>query len=196
VGVASFSFALEQQGFNHTAGVDRCAEEINEAKQFVRGNLVAGDALEFLGRVPDASLDFITALNFLEHLAKDHLASILTEVRRVLTPGGTLIAMVPNAISPLGTLTRHWDITHEWAFAPNNFRQLAALAGFRPSVDFLECGPRPHGVASTVRWALWQAIRASIAIRFLIEVGDAKGGIYTMDMLVRLHAKPIYNRAG
>jgi len=96
--------------------------------------------------------------------------------------------MVPNAISPFGGLTRHWDITHEWAFTPNNFQQLAPLAGFDSRVEFRECGPVVHGVVSAARYLLWQFIRAGIATRFLIEVGDTKGGVYTMDMLVRLHA--------
>jgi hypothetical protein len=37
-----------------------------------------------------------------------------------------------------------------------------------------------------MRYVLWQMIRAAIATRLLIEVADAKGGVYTMDMLVRL----------
>ncbi len=189
-GCGEMLFALEQRGYYRTVGVDLCAEEIQEARHFVRGQLVIADALEFLARAPAASFDFITALNFLEHLSKDQLRAVLTEARRVLTSGGVLVAMVPNAISPLGTLTRYWDITHERAFTPNNFRQLAALVGFEPPVDFLECGPRVHGFVSTVRWLLWQAVRAAIAFRLLIEVADVKGGIYTMDMLVRLHAEP------
>ena len=185
-GCGEMLFALEQRGFYRTVGVDLCAEEIHEARHFVRGQLVIADALEFLARSRAASFNFIIALNFLEHLSKEQLRLVLTEVRRVLAAGGTFVAMVPNAISPLGVLTRHWDITHEWAFTPNNFRQLAALVGFEPRIDFLECGPRVHGFVSTVRWLLWQAVRAAIAFRLLIEVADVKGGIYTMDMLVRL----------
>jgi hypothetical protein len=94
--------------------------------------------------------------------------------------------MVPNAISPFGTLTRHWDITHEWAFTPNNFRQLAELTNFDPEMEFRECGPVVHGLTSAIRYILWQGIRLAIATRFLVEVADTKGGIYTMDMLVRL----------
>ena len=166
--------------------MDLCAEEIHEARHFVRGQLVIADALEFLARSHSASFNFIIALNFLEHLSKEQLRLVLTEVRRVLAAGGSFVAMVPNAISPFGVRTRHWDITHEWAFTPNNFSQPADLVGFEPGIDILECGPRLHGFVSTVRWLLWQAVRAAIAFRLLIEVADVKGGIYTMDMLVRL----------
>jgi hypothetical protein len=94
--------------------------------------------------------------------------------------------MVPNALSPFGTVTRYWDFTHEWAFTPNNFRQLAPLAGFSGDVEFRECGPVPHGVVSGTRWLLWQAIRALIKFYLLVEVADTKEGVYTMDMMVRL----------
>jgi hypothetical protein len=94
--------------------------------------------------------------------------------------------MVPNAISPFSGTTRYWDITHEWAFSTNNFRQLAALVGFEPEVEFRECGPVPHGVVSGIRFLLWRVIRLGIAGWLLVELADHKGGVYTMDMLVRL----------
>ncbi len=179
-------YLLERAGFRNTAGVDLCEEELAEARPFVRSSLLHADVLEHLNSLESNSQDFITALNFLEHLSKDQLLAVLKGCRRVLRPGGTLVAMVPNAVSPFGSLTRHWDITHEWAFTTNNFRQLAALIGFDGDVEFRECGPRVHGLISGVRYLLWQLIRVGIATRFLIELGTTKDGIYTMDMLVRL----------
>jgi hypothetical protein len=97
--------------------------------------------------------------------------------------------MVPNAISPLSGTARHWDYTHEWAFTPNNFQQLAALSGFADNIEVRECGPVPHGLKSLIRFVLWKVIRLVIGAYLLIEVADAKGGVYTMDMLVRLRKK-------
>jgi SAM-dependent methyltransferase len=187
-GCGEMLYLLERQGFRHTAGVDLCQEELDQARPYVQGQLTHADVVEYLRQSNSASVDFVTALNFLEHLSKDTLLTVVKEIRRVLRPGGTLVAMVPNAISPFGGLTRHWDITHEWAFVPNNFQQLAALTGFDSNVEFRECGPVAHGVFSAIRYLLWQVIRAGIAAWFLIEVAHPKGGIYTMDMLVRLRA--------
>jgi SAM-dependent methyltransferase len=177
---------MEAEGFNDVEGVDLCADEIKFARSNVRGRVYCTDVLEYLRSVKSQSIDFITALNFLEHLDKDKLLQILTEAGRALRPGGTLVAMVPNAISPFGGMTRHWDITHEWAFVPNNLRQLAVLTGFKPTVEFRECGPIPHGLKSSIRYAAWQGIRILIAAYLLIEVADTKGGVYTMDMMLRL----------
>jgi SAM-dependent methyltransferase len=187
-GTGDMLYMLEREGYTRTSGVNLCEEELEQGRAFVRGDLIHADAIEFLrGRDP-ASSDLITAVNFLEHFPKDELLEMLRQARRVLRPGGTLVAMVPNAVSPFGQLTRYWDITHEWAFTPNNFRQLAPLAGFEPDVELRECGPVPHGLVSAARYALWQAIRLGIAIRFLIELGSTKDRVYTMDMLVRLRA--------
>ena len=169
----------------NTAGVDLCKHELEEARRYVRGSLAHSDILSYLNTLESHSLDLLTALNVLQHLSKDKLYAVLKECRRVLRPGGTLVAMVPNAISPFGGLTRHWDITHEWAFTPNNFRQLAALIGFNKEVEFRECGPRVHGEI-----AVGPSSRKSckaIVTWFMIEVASTKDGIYSMDMLVRLH---------
>jgi SAM-dependent methyltransferase len=181
-------YLLEREGFTNVTGVDLCAEELEQARPHVGAQLVCADVLDYLKDCRDRSVDFVLALNFIEHLPKDIMMQVLREVARVLRPGGTMVAMVPNAISPLGGLTRHWDLTHEWAFTPNNFYQLAALSGFASQVEFKEWGPRAHGVVSTIRCLLWQLVRAVIALRLMIEVADTKGGVYTMDMLVRMHA--------
>lgn len=185
-GCAEMLYCLEREGIENTAGIDICGEEIDEGRLFVRGDLVNSEVLEYLRETASESFDFISAFNFLEHLTKDMLRDVLIEIRRVLRPGGTLVAMVPNAISPFSGITRYWDITHEWAFSPNNFRQLASLTGFDPALEFRECGPVPHGLVSGIRYLVWQALRLGIKGWLLVELADPKGGVYTMDMLVRL----------
>ncbi|MBV9179737.1 MAG: class I SAM-dependent methyltransferase [Acidobacteria bacterium] len=192
-GCGDLLYLLERRGIVSTTGVDLCGDELNQARLFVQGKLVLQDAVEFLKEQPDGSYDFISALNFLEHLSKDKLLAVIEQSRRVLAPGGTLIAMVPNALSIFGSTTRYWDLTHEWAFTPNNFRQLAALCHFDPGIEFRECGPLAHGLLSTLRVMAWTLMRVAISAWLLVEVADRKGGIYTMDMLVRLRRPALAN---
>jgi ubiquinone/menaquinone biosynthesis C-methylase UbiE len=187
-GCGEFLYLLESAGYANTTGVDLCEEELTQVRPYVKASLVHANVLDHLKTIDSNSQDFITALNFLEHLSKDDLLATLNECRRVLRPGGTLVAMVPNAISPFGSVTRYWDITHEWAFTPNNFYQLAALTGFESTIDFRECGPIPHGLLSVGRYLLWRIIRCAIGLWFLIEVGTRRSSVFTMDMLVRLRA--------
>lgn len=184
-GLGELLYLCQTLGCARMAGVNLCREEIEAARPYVQAQFECTDILEYL-RGCQETFDCIFALNILEHLDKDALLEVLRLSSERLAPGGTLVAMVPNAVSPFAAVTRYWDFTHEWAFTPNNFKQLAPLAGFSGNVEFRECGPVPHGLVSSVRWLLWQGIREAIKGYLLIETADAKGSVYSMDMLVRL----------
>lgn len=177
---------LARQGFVDLVGVDMSSDSLRALEQHVQARAVCLDALEFLRRCQGQTFDFVSALNFLEHLNKDSLADVLREIRRVLKPQGQLVAMVPNALSPFGNLTRYWDISHELAFTPNNFRQLAQLTQYDGDLEFRECGPLVHGWKSGLRWVAWRGIHWAIAAWMLVELGSTRDQVYTMDMLVRL----------
>lgn len=185
-GTGELCWLAQRAGARSVTGVNLSQGEIARAQPHVPARFVCADVVDHLRAQPDASVDRIYALNLLEHLDKDTLVALLEQAARCLTPGGALTAMVPNAISSFGTMTRYWDFTHQLAFTPSSVRQLQRLTGFRDCA-FREWGPQPHGVASSVRFVLWQGIRALTSLRLIIETGSAKGGVYTADMLFRLH---------
>lgn len=172
--------AASATGINLSSGENQLARERVPGATFLDTDLVSG-----LKSLADGSVDRIMALNILEHIDKQTLATVLEEAARVLKPTGCLVAMTPNAGSPFGSMTRYWDITHEIAYTPSAFRQIGLLCGFK-RFDFRECGPRPHGVTSTIRFAPWQMIRLGIKFRLMVEMASTKGGIYTADMLTRM----------
>jgi SAM-dependent methyltransferase len=165
-------------------------DEIDRAKQFVEAEFVLMDICDWLESQETRSVDVIFALNILEHLEKDKLVRVLEAVYRCLRPGGRLVAMVPNATSPFGSMTRYWDFTHHNAFTPSSVRQISRLVGFGESAEFRECGPVPYAFVSSIRFVLWSFIRCLIAGYLLVELADRKGGIYTADMLFRLTKPP------
>ena len=173
-------------GASRVVGVNMSAGEVEFAKINVAAEFVIDDIEAYLKSQPAASVDRIFALNILEHVTFGKLVEVLGAALRALRPGGQLIAMVPNATSPFGGMTRYWDVTHHTAFTPSGVRQLANLLHFSPQVDFRECGPVPHGFVSGVRYCLWQMIRVAIAGYLMVELASAKGGIYTADMMFRL----------
>ena len=183
-GLGGLLYLCEQLDCRSLTGINLCQEEIEAAQPFVGASLRHGDLLSFLRQTED-TYDWIGCFNILEHLSKDDVLETLELCAARLRPGGALVVMVPNGLSLFAGTTRYWDITHTLAFVPNNFRQLAPLCGFS-SVAFRECGPVAHGVVSSIRSVLWQGLRILTRFRLLVEVADAKDGIYTMDMLVRL----------
>lgn len=184
-GIGELCWLAHSHGARKVIGVNLSQGEIDFASHHVPAKFVNQDIVSFLTQQPDKSCDRIFALNILEHLGKDELVQILEESDRCLREGGQLVAMVPNATSPFGGMTRYWDITHQLAFTPSSVRQLMRLCSFA-NVEFRELGPRPHGVVSAIRYLLWQICRALIWLRLMIETASGKGGVYTADMLFRL----------
>jgi 2-polyprenyl-3-methyl-5-hydroxy-6-metoxy-1,4-benzoquinol methylase len=185
-GTGELCWVAQHCGARKVIGINLCPEEIEFASQHVQAEFMHQDIVSFLSQCPAMSIDRIFALNILEHLDKDTLVRVLEGAFHALRAGGRLVAMVPNATSPFGGMTRYWDITHQNAFTPSSVRQLARLVGFGAAVEFRECGPIPHGVISGVRYVLWQMTRLVIHGYLMVELASDKGGIYTADMMFRL----------
>jgi SAM-dependent methyltransferase len=103
-----------------------------------------------------ASFDALVCTQVLEHVAD--LEHVLSEMRRVLKPGGTLIASVPFAY-------------HQHAF-PDDYRRLSvngAVRLFQDDYDLIEVRPQ-GGIGSTlaVYWLNWIDVYSSAhrAMRF------------------------------
>ncbi|MCF8002801.1 MAG: class I SAM-dependent methyltransferase [Chromatiaceae bacterium] len=184
-GTGELCWLAIDQNANSVTGVNLSQDEIDCARSQVKAEFVCKDILSYLESLPSESVDRLFAMNILEHLDKDTLVAVLEQSARVLCADGKLIAMVPNATSPYGGMTRYWDITHQLAFTPSSIRQLMRLCGFA-SAEFREWGPRIHGTVSAIRYLLWQIIRGVIALRLSIETGSPKGLIYSSDMIFRL----------
>ena len=93
--------------------------------------VVEGDLLEVLRRQDDASCGAVTAIHVFEHLPLANLAAVLSEVRRVLRPGGLLIAECPNPHSLRVGAALFWlDPTHHRPLLPETLELLLESAGF------------------------------------------------------------------
>jgi SAM-dependent methyltransferase len=184
-GTGDLCWLADNCGARTVVGVNLSQDEIQMAEKYINAKFVCQDILLFLRERPTESVDRIFALNILEHLNRDTLVAVLEEARRCLTKSGSLVAMVPNATSPYGAMTRYWDFTHLLAFTPSSVRQIQRLCGFDIS-EFREWGPRPHGILSFARYVLWQIIRGFTLFRMLVETGSGNGGVYTADMIFRL----------
>jgi SAM-dependent methyltransferase len=96
---------------------------------------------------PDAEFDAVVCIEVLEHLFEPQHA--LAEIRRVLRPGGTAIATVPNVaywrrrleLAFLGRWDPHGDdrsVNEPWRdphlrfFNPRSLERLVVVAGLRP----------------------------------------------------------------
>ncbi len=117
------------------AGVDATGVEGDTAlySAAIRRGLkaVSGDVLEVLRRQEDGVWGAVTAFHFFEHLRPQTLAAVLAEVRRVLRPGGLLIAECPNPHSLRVGGALFWqDPTHFRPLLPETLELFLQAAGF------------------------------------------------------------------
>lgn len=170
-------------GYHEVHGVDLSAEQVALARA-VTPNVVHSDALQYLSK-HKCRFDLITGLDIIEHFQKDEALQFLELCFNSLKPGGRLILQTVNAESPWGMHHRYNDLTHELGFAPFLLNRLLSLVGFH-EIDARETGPVPLGysAASTVRWCVWQVIRAFLRVWNISETGSPGSGVYTRIFLI------------
>jgi O-antigen chain-terminating methyltransferase len=89
------------------------------------------DALVFLKKRPDASLDGIFSAQVIEHFQPEYLRRVIGECWRVLRPGSLLLLETMNPLS-LFALSRIYflDPTHQQPLHPEYMRYLLESSGF------------------------------------------------------------------
>src|SRR5262245_4773807 len=86
--------------------------------------------------VADRSVDFVFASNIFEHLTQVDLALCLTEVRRVLRPGGTINIVQPNYRFCYAEYFD--DYTHVTIYSDRSLSDFLSVNGFK----MMTCMPR------------------------------------------------------
>ena len=89
-----------------------------------------GDALALLAAKPGGGLGAVTAFQVVEHWPPEEIFRFLQEARRVLAPGGVLVAETINADSISALRAFYLDPTHVRPVPAEALRFLAEAAGF------------------------------------------------------------------
>lgn len=90
---------------------------------------VHGPDLSALLAGHEGRIDRVIAFDLFEHFEIQELVQTFSIIKRLLAPGGRLIARFPNGESPFGRHYQHGDITHKSVLSVPKTRQLAALSG-------------------------------------------------------------------
>lgn len=129
---------LSQQGFSNIVGVDSDAVAIKRARERLNGILsedrfVCDDAMSYLQSCDDGSLDMVVMFNVIEHIPREVILDMMSEINRVLSSNGSFLAQTGNWENPfnIGLFTR--DFTHHVMYTKNSLRQLMILSGFSKS---------------------------------------------------------------
>lgn len=186
-GTGAFLYYLRQRGFREVTGIDLSPEELAIARDLGATQVELANALEYVSSVEPGSLGLVSAFNFFEHLTKAEILELLPRIRSALRPGGVLLAVTPNGLSPFAGATRYWDFSHETGFTPSSWRQVARLAEFS-EMHFEEYGPLPHSLLGAVRTLAWRGISLGLQAIAYVEVGSPRDAsrVLTADMKIIL----------
>lgn len=171
-------------GYHALRGIDASPEQVASAKRLGLDCVERGDALAALRTAAAQSVDVIVAFDLLEHLTKDEVVDFIDTAHRALADDGRIILHLPNAESPFVGAVLYGDFTHQLAFTRHSLEQLTHAAGFR-RIECHEVRPLPHGIKSSIRWALWPVFRLMLRAANAIETGDSgAGAVLSRNMLV------------
>lgn len=131
-GLGFFLWFLQKNGFTNTVGIDVSPQQIKVAESFGVNGLHLCGWKEYLVDKP-SQFDFILLDNVIEHLHKDEIVEILSNILLSLKPCGRVYVSTPNAGSPFGIPHAFIDFTHEVFFTPASLSQVLLSCGF-PSV--------------------------------------------------------------
>src|SRR5262249_51012997 len=120
-----------------------------------------------LDALPDATVDVVFASNVFEHLpSKEHLLKALSEIRRVLRPGGRLLILQPNIRYAGG---KYWDFfDHHLPLTERSLVEALGLVALQP----VEVRPRflPFSTKSRVPQhplLVWLYLKVPLAHRLM-----------------------------
>jgi 2-polyprenyl-3-methyl-5-hydroxy-6-metoxy-1,4-benzoquinol methylase len=147
IGCGSFPLFLTRCSFRTKYGVDRVSTEdataavesdqSDQSISLVNFDLEAEDSLPF----PDEHFEVITALAVLEHIDRDRVVPLLSEVSRLLKPGGQYILTTPArwtdgilaAMARLRLVSSAEIDEHKGAYSRGGIHSVLAEAGFDPA---------------------------------------------------------------
>jgi len=132
--------AIKKLGFHDIKGIDLSDEALEFCKS--KGLIVTKtDILNFC-KANNDKFDFIIMSHVLEHIEKKEIINLLSCIRtNLLSPGGFICIMVPNAQSNTDAYWAYEDFTHHTLFTTGSLIFVLKSAGFE-SIKFLD----PKGV--------------------------------------------------
>jgi O-antigen chain-terminating methyltransferase len=112
-------------------------------------DVVEGDALSALRELQPASCGAVTAIHLLEHLRPDETLDVLSEVRRVLRPGGVALFECPNPHNLRVGAALYWlDPTHRRPLLPETLELYCVASGLEVgAVEYLHPFPDEQRLA-------------------------------------------------
>ncbi len=121
---------VASKGFTTLTGVDLSPADLAIARQNDSTRTWVEQNVIIWLESQTAAFDLLHAKDIIEHLTKDEFIRFLTAAKNALKPGGKLWMLTFNAQSPMSSVTRYGDFTHETGHTPGSLAQCLLATGF------------------------------------------------------------------
>ena len=140
IGCSSHPLFLLNTPFSEKYGLDKLIHETHK-KEYISQNIILDNYdIETAGRMPfeEDYFSVVIMLAVFEHLEPEKLMGILSEIHRILKPGGMYILTTPagwtgwllKLMSMLWLVSPHEIDEHKDSYSPNKILRLLKMRGF------------------------------------------------------------------
>ena len=130
-GNGEFLSYLKKKGVERFIGVEQDSDAVAVMEPGLENHVHVGDIWDFLETGDkDGPFGCVVMLDVLEHFSPGDGVRLLRAIKGVLTPGGLIVARVPNMGSPWGGIHQFADLTHKAAYNAKSLEQLGLAAGY------------------------------------------------------------------
>ncbi|MFQ5849163.1 MAG: class I SAM-dependent methyltransferase [Candidatus Binatia bacterium] len=130
-GLGQFLYYLGEEGFQKLFGIDISGDQISRAKEATKkAHFEVADVFSYLDG-KEVAFDVIVMNDFIEHVSKNEVLSLLRMVYQSLKSRGKIIIKTPNLGSPLTVPGCYADFTHEHGFSEHSLAQVLSVVGFQ-----------------------------------------------------------------
>lgn len=182
-GFGNFLSYLRQVGVQIYLGVDGSVEATDQARrEFGESHVITADVFEYFAST-DGCFNLVSALDFIEHINKNDIFTLLNLINRRQPMNGWLLIRTPNANGLFGQSARYADITHEVCFTPDSLSDVLSRCGYSVQSAW-EDGPAIGTLKQTMHWVVWQMVKSVVRLANAAETGNWGDGVLTRNMWV------------